>query len=267
MIARLRSQMIVLLAGTALVLVVAGSPAGGGAVAVRDLDREIAAAAKRLLANPADAGAAATLTDLRRQEKDARAKALDALARGLTAFRDGRTSAAGPDLRTALECPGVVAMANAVLLKPLESYAKACAQPVPAPAAAPAPCTLCGGVGFADCPDALCQGGVKVCSQCAGKGQVPDTRRRPGVVAATMMTCPTCGGSGAVECKVCGGKGVVPCPRCTGATATATAAAPGMGSTEIAAINEVIDKATYLRAGGADLWSPTSLRPSPRAGP
>jgi hypothetical protein len=267
MIAPLRGRMIVLLAGVALALVVAGPPAGGGTVAVRDLDREIAAAAKRLLANPADAEATATLTDLRRQQKDARAKALDALARGLAAFRDGRMAAAAPDLKTALECPGVVAMANAVLLKPLESYAKASAQPAPAPAAAPAPCTLCGGVGYADCSDAQCQGGVKVCSQCAGKGQVPDTRRRPGVVASSpMMTCPTCGGSGGVECKVCSGKGVVPCPRCSGTAVTPTAA-PGLGSTEIAAINEVIDKATYLRAGGADLWSPAGLRPSPRAGP
>jgi hypothetical protein len=254
----------VLLTGAtlALVLSLAGTPAGGGAVAVRDLDREIAAAAKKLLANPADASAATALADLRRQQKDARAKALEALARGLAALRDGRPAAASPDLKTALECPGVTAMANAVLLKPLESYAKMSAQPAPATVG---PCTFCGGVGSVDCTDTLCQGGVKVCTQCSGRGVVPDTRRRAGAAAVTM-NCPTCSGAGAVDCKTCGGKGVMPCPKCRGSTAT-TAATGGLGSTEIAAINETIDKAMYLRAGGTDLWSPAAMQPSPKTAP
>lgn len=260
---------IVLVAALALTLVRAGN---GAPAAGRNSDAEIAAAAKRLFANPADGDARNRLADLRTQRDEQRLKSLEALARGLEGYRDGGGPASGPDLAIALQSPYVVEMANAVLLKPLDAIARECGGgSVPARPTTPAAggCPQCGDLGWVDCTTCVGAGYV-TCTACAGKGQSRE-KTRPAGATSRMVDCAMCVGKGAIQCKTCSGSGAVACSKCGGVAAPAPAGGlrPSAPAASVAttAINEVIDKARYLRSGGTDLWSPRALKPSPKASP
>ncbi len=210
-----------------------------------DLDAELEAARKAILANPLDGAAAARLAELRKRQKERAAEALTALEAGLDAYLAGRWAAAAAELKKAAACPQVVKMADALLVKRLAEVVRICqdkAGPAPGAAAtAPAVCPKCGNTGLADCSEAGCHASGSIrCDDCKGQGKTDPSksrttcprcngtgRRSTGTICSTcngkgslppstssssyLRSCRKCSGKGETECRACRGKGVVPC--------------------------------------------------------
>jgi len=268
-----------------------------------DLDAELGAARKAVLADPLDVAAAARLAELRKKQKERAVEALAALEAGLDAYLAGRWAAAAAELKKATACPQVVKMADALLVKTLAEVVRICqdkAGPAPGAAAAPKVCPKCGNTGLADCTEEGCHAsGFIRCQACDGLGKIdPSKSRTPCLVCdgkgrrSTGTTCSACNGKGSLppskssssylrSCSKCGSKGEAECPTCRGRgvvpctcgakpsvesppDATPPTPESPIGSNEAAAAKKAIAKARFLREGGVDLESPEALECSPK---
>jgi len=237
------------------------APLAARAGAPSKLEGEIAALSTRLLQDPLDDAAAQKLAELRAERQKRRREALDALARGLSAYLDGRLAVAAKRLAVAEQWREAADMANATLLRPLDDIIDECKRKTKtATASKPDLCPECGGTKWADCTETRCYGtGRRRCTRCDGRGW-----RRRG--SRSRATCRACGGTGAVACTECRGRGVVPCPKCGGPKHVDDRPRSGivLGVKETQAIRKVIARARYLSRGGIDLESPQALKPSPK---
>lgn len=224
----------------------------------KDLDVEVAALSKKLLADPLDASAERKLTELRKQQHEQRIQALMALEKGLQAYLAGRPGIAAQELQKAEQSAKVVAMADRVLPVPVAKLVEKCLDEPRRPAGRrpQGACLYCGDTGWADCP--ACGGcGIRLCPDCQGTGKIA---RWDGVARI-----PKCNRTGALPCEQCKGKGAVPCGKCDEIPEAAVrAGAGGMEAKEAEALRRAVETARYARAGGIDFGSRRSLRPAPK---
>jgi predicted RNA-binding Zn-ribbon protein involved in translation (DUF1610 family) len=226
-----------------------------------------AALMRKLLAGPPDASALSELADLRNRQLRRDADALDALARGLRLYLEiGPRLAAGP-LDKATANPNVFSLAVA-LPRPLDEIAGECratasTRPWGSAAGGEAVylCPKCGDTRLAPCTAGRCNGsGYVTCPKCGAAGVLrgPDSE---GTVRVLGM-CDQCGGAGVVACQACGGTGSVQCAACK--PKPTQAAASLLPEKEVTAIQKVIFKAQWIRAGGIDLYTNGARDPSPK---
>lgn len=194
----------------------------------------------------------------------ARRGSLMALADGLEAYLAGRYAQAERVFRHAMQSPRTTALADAHLLRPLDTIFATCRTDRTADA-----CPICGGTGWADCRPCSASG-RRTCRSCGGLGlrlhtsrsvSVKKRPRRTGRIQ--YHTCTRCQGTGDVVCMRCGGLGVVKCGRCNGPTDRALGT-PIVGPNQLAAIKHTITLARRLHAGAVDLYTPDALKPAPK---
>lgn len=228
---------------------------------VGTLDAQVAALAKRVLADPLDASVRDRLAELRRRQRVRDRAAYQALAQGLKALLEGGPELASPALRKAATSPRASALTEA-LPSPLERILKELDEAQSQPGR-PKICQKCGNTGQADCHASGCYGsGMTNCPKCKGAGVVRPVA--PGLkVPLDLQLCEDCGGTGSIRCENCGGAGWVRCTACN--SRPADGSRPwGVAHAEAQKIREVIARARRLARGEIDVYGPEALKSSPK---
>jgi len=131
----------------------------------------------------------------------------------------------------------------------------------------PPSCRDCGNTGFVCCD--TCRGlGMMICPNCGGRGRLwPLVRsgsrgNRPPTSDTSSVNCPRCRGDGIIagcDNRRCDGRGVWECP-CVDEREDRQAA---IDSSDLDACGRLIAAASYLYAGGVDLYTSDAFEPAP----